>query len=94
MLDPPLLCLAVRTHLVVVLLAGLVTSQAGNGTTERALSAVGHAGAEVAELTLGLLLLALEVLLAAGVLERLQRRVVLAGAKKRVRRSSTMVGIG
>lgn len=94
MLDSPLLCLAIRAHLVVVLLAGLVTSQAGNGTTESALGAVGHAGAEITELTLGLLLLALEVLLAAGVLERLQRRGVLAGAKKRVRRSSTMVGIG
>ena len=71
MLDTALLGLALGAHLLVVRLAGLVARDARDGTTDGALDAAGDAGAKVVELALGLLLLALEVLLAAGRLERL-----------------------
>lgn len=70
-LGTTLLGLALGTHLLVVSLTVLVTSNARDGASDGALSSVGDAGAVVAKLTLGLLLLALEVLLAAGCLERL-----------------------
>jgi hypothetical protein len=70
-LDTALLGLALSAHLLVVRLAGVVAREARDGTTDGALDAAGDTGAKVAELTLGLLLLALEVLLAAGRLEGL-----------------------
>jgi hypothetical protein len=70
-LDTALLGLALGVLLVVDSLLVGIASQAGNGTTDGALDAVANARAEVVELALGLLLLALEVLLTASLLERL-----------------------
>lgn len=67
-LGTALLRLALGTHLLVVGLASLVTRDAREGAADGTLGAASEAGAKVAELALGLLLLALEVLLAAGLL--------------------------
>lgn len=71
MLGTALLSLAGVVLLLVVSLGGLVTSEAGDGTTDGARHTVSHTGAEVAELALGLLLLTLEVLFTARLLQRL-----------------------
>ena len=70
-LDTALSGLALSVQLVVVGFALLVAGNVGNGTDNGALDAVADASTKVAELTLGLLLLALEVLLTAGVLQGL-----------------------
>jgi hypothetical protein len=70
-LNATLLGLALSTHLLVVGLAGVVASEARNGATDGTLGTAGDTVAEIAELTLGLLLLALEVLLTTSGLERL-----------------------
>lgn len=70
-LNTSLLRLAVSTHLVVVFLALVVAHHAGHGTADNTLSTASHATNEIVDLALGLLLLALEVLLATGILERL-----------------------
>lgn len=71
MLDTALSGLALGVQLVVVGLALLVAGDVGNGAADGALDAITDARTKVVELTLGLLLLALEVLLTAGVLQGL-----------------------
>lgn len=70
-LDTTLGGLAVGTHLVVVSLALVVAHSAGNGTTDNAFGTVRNAASQIADLALGLLLLSLEVLFAAGLLQTL-----------------------
>jgi len=77
-LGPALLGLALVVLLLVLALRRRVARHAGHGAAERAAHAVRDARAKVVELALGLLLLALEVLLAAGLLEGLPSRPVLA----------------
>lgn len=76
MLGTTLLGLALSTELIVVSLTALVASQARDGTANGSLSTVGETRTEVAELALGLLLLALEVLLTTGCLEGLCKSVL------------------
>lgn len=71
MLSTTLLGLANVVLVLVVSLGGLVTGDTGDGTAEGTGHTVSNTGAKVVELTLGLLRLALEVLLAAGLLQRL-----------------------
>ena len=70
-LNTTLLCLAVSAHLVVVFLALVIAHHVGHRAANNALSTARHATSKIVELALGLLLLALEVLLATGILERL-----------------------
>lgn len=70
-LSTTLLGLALSAHLLVVSLSSLVAGQARDGTTDGALSAVSNAGAKVMKLASGFLLLALKVLLTAGLLQGL-----------------------
>lgn len=72
MLSTTLLSLARVVHILVVLLASLVPSQAGNSTANGTLDAVSNAGGIVVQLALGLLLLSFEVLLATLLLKVLQ----------------------
>lgn len=65
------LSLAVGTHLVVVLLARIITCQTSDSAAECALDAAANTARKITKLALGLLLLALQVLLASGVLEAL-----------------------
>jgi hypothetical protein len=60
-------------HALVVLLAGLVASQACNSVANGTLNTVADSGRKVIDLSLGLLLLALEVLPAASLLQVLLR---------------------
>lgn len=71
MLSTALLRLAGVVLLLVLGLGSRVAGDAGDGAAHGARHAVCDAGAEVRELSLGLLLLALEVLLAALRLQRL-----------------------
>ena len=71
MLNTSLLSLALGTHLVIVSLTRAVTSQASNGTSNSALNTVADTRAEVVDLTLGLLVAAIEILFTAGLLQRL-----------------------
>ena len=71
MLNTTLASLALSTELVVVSLLLLVAGEVGDGTTESTLDTVANARAEVAELTLGLLVSTLEVLLTARLLQGL-----------------------
>lgn len=70
-LGTTLLGLALSTHLLVVSLSSLVAGQTRDSTADGTLSTVANTTTEVAELALGLLLLALEVLLTAGFLKGL-----------------------
>lgn len=73
MLSAALLSLAGVVHVLVVLLARLVAGQASDGTTDGALETVADARSVVVELTLGFLLLALEILLATLLLKVLHQ---------------------
>lgn len=66
-----LLSLALVVLGLVLGLVSLVASDAGDGTTDGTRDAVGNTGAEIVELSLGLLLLALGVLLNTLLLQRL-----------------------
>lgn len=70
-LGSTLLGLANIVLLLVVNLSGLVACDAGNGAAESARDTVSDTATQVANLALGLLLLALEVLLATGLLQAL-----------------------
>lgn len=70
-LDATLLSLALGTLLIISSLLLLVASEGSDSAAEGALDTVADARAKVVELTLGLLVLSLEVLLAAGLLQRL-----------------------
>lgn len=72
MLGTALLGLAGVVLLLVLGLGGRVAGDASDGAAHRSRDAVRDPGAEVRELALGLLLLALEVLLAALALQRLR----------------------
>lgn len=72
MLGTPLRGLAGVVLLLVLGLGGRVAGDAGDGAAHGSRDAVRDPGAEVRELALGLLLLALEVLLAALRLQRLR----------------------
>lgn len=71
MLGPALLSLALSAHLLVVSLASLIASQPADSAADGTLGSVAHTVAQVRELTPGLLLLTLTVLLTAGLLEGL-----------------------
>lgn len=62
--------------LLVLSLSSLVARDASNSTTDSARDTIANAGAQVRELTAGLLLLALEVLLTACTLKVLRKFVV------------------
>lgn len=70
-LNTTLLSLALVVLGLVLGLVSLVASDAGDGTTDGTRDAVGNTGAEIVELSLGLLLLALGVLLNTLLLQRL-----------------------
>lgn len=76
MLRTTLLGLALIVLLLVVGLGRLVARQAGNGTADGTSSPVRDARPQVAELAASLLLLALEVLLATGLLEGLDKHTL------------------
>ncbi len=88
MLSTALLSLALSPHLIVVCLALLIASEASDGTTDGTLGTVGDTRAKVAKLALGLLLLALKVLLTAGLLEGLSSRPKLVFCACQMRRRS------
>lgn len=93
-LSTALLCLAGVVLLLVLGLSGLVARDASDSSADGAADAVGGAGAEVGELALGLLLLTLEVLLAARVLERLVATSISVPFTQRKTRSWGEVGGG
>ena len=72
MLSTALLGLADVVLLLVLRLLSAVARHAGDSVADSTGGAVGQAGAKVLQLTAGLLFLALEVLLAAGLLEVLR----------------------
>lgn len=71
MLDTTLASLALGTELVVFGLLLLVTGKVGDSTSNGTLGTLADTRAEVAELTLGLLVSSLKVLLTAGLLQGL-----------------------
>lgn len=79
MLGTTLLSLADIVLLLVLGPSRGVTSDAGESTADSARNTVSNAGAEVVQLALGLLLLALEVLLATGLLQGLDSESVANG---------------
>jgi response regulator RpfG family c-di-GMP phosphodiesterase len=75
-LNTTLAGLALSTKLVVVSLLFLVAGEVRDGTTKSTLDTVADASAEIAELTLGLLVSTLEILLMASLLQGLSIMLV------------------
>lgn len=96
-LNTTLLSLALVVLGLIFCLVSTVASDASNSTTDSARDAVGNTRAQVVELALGLLLLALLVLLSTLLLQRLVAEHVtkglLSGAQGLVPRASATVGV-